>query len=110
MQFHQGSKLKKIIDNSELTIAQIVEQSKVSKGTLYNFFEYEEITRKKIAPILEVLGVDINSFYLSPSIANDAPAAYGYKAMYESLLRENELLKKQLADKEEIIALLKSKK
>jgi hypothetical protein len=110
MQFHQGSKLKKIIDNSDLTIAQIVELSKVSKGTLYNFFDYEEITRKKIAPILEVLGVDINDFYLSPSVVNEGNTAYGYKAMYEALLRENELLKKQLADKEEIISLLKSKK
>lgn len=109
MQFHQGSKLKKIVETGSLTIAEILNKSGISRGTLYNFFDYEEITRKKIKPVLDALQVDIDSFYNSPNVVKEDAAAYGLQATIDGLKREIELLKQQIETKDEIIELLKSK-
>jgi len=108
-QQHSGSKLKKLIEKSGLTIKEILDKSGISRGTLYNFFDYEDIPRKKLLPLLEVLQVDADEFYFVKNYANDDGNTYGLKAENEALRRELELLKQQLEAKEEIIQLLKNK-
>lgn len=88
MQFHQGSKLKKIVEKSGLTISQIVETSGVSKGTLYNFFDYEEITRKKLTPVLEALNYDVDQFYSSKNIVMEGSAGYGLQLQIEAMKKK----------------------
>ena len=113
MQLHQGSKLKKIIEKSDFLIKDISENTEVAVSSLYDMFAKQEILPSKIRPILKLLGVtfyEFYGFYEQNNLLKDDPAPYGYKEQCEALQRENDLLKTKLADKDEIIALLKSKK
>jgi len=113
-QFHQGVKLKKIVEKSGTTIKELLKKSGISRGTLYNFFEYEDIPRKKLSPLLEVLEVDPDVFYGFRK-ADDIESVSAEKDIdklkleVDSLKRERELLQQLLQDKEDIILLLKNK-
>ena len=104
MQFHQGSRLKKIIEKSGLTVKEIIDKSGVNRATLYNFFNYDEIQRKKLLPVLEVLNMSYDNFLSDQPNGNSND---NLKNQIESLKMEVELLREQLAAKDEIINLLK---
>lgn len=109
MYFHHGQKLRKLVERSPKTIVQIVEQSGITRSSLYNFFDYEEIPRKKLTPVLAALEIDMDAFLAGRFIAEEEQPAYTMPEVIEALRREIELLKQQIAAKDEIIALLKSK-
>jgi hypothetical protein len=109
-QFHQGMRLKKLIDNSHLLLTDIAEKTKMQRGSLYYMFDKEEILRSKILPILKVLEISPDDFYNQNSLVEDPQAAFGIKAENEALKRENELLRAQVKQLNEIIDLMKRKK
>lgn len=62
MQCHQGLQLRNLIVKSNIKIKELIQESGVNRGSLYNFFGYEEIPRKKIEPLLMVLKVSYEEF------------------------------------------------
>lgn len=62
MQFHQGSRLKKIIEKSGKKKVEIIAESGVSNGTLYKMFELSELEKLKILPILKAVGLTYDEF------------------------------------------------
>jgi predicted transcriptional regulator len=62
MAFHQGSRLKKIIEKSDFNISQIVKKSGIANSSIYGMFEKEELVRSKILPILDVLKMTYEEF------------------------------------------------
>ena len=108
-QAHQGSRLQNFIEKSPVTIVEILKQTGIAKSSLYDLFKKEELLQSKILPILELINIDADQFYGKLEL-NDGETPYGLKVENELLKTEIELLKKQLADKEEIIELLKSKR
>jgi len=47
MSVHHGHRLKFLIEKKKGNIAQIAANLNVARGTLYNYFEQEEIPKKK---------------------------------------------------------------
>jgi len=111
MQLHQGMRLKKIISESRYKVKEISELSEVPMSSLYDFFEKTELMPSRIRPILKLLNVSFSYFYSIKIYTNTAkPSDNTEGFVREALQKENELLRQQLADKEEIITLLKARK
>ena len=62
MQLQQGFKLKNLISKSGIKISEILDKSKVAHSSLYGMFNKDEIERKKVMPILKVLGISYEDF------------------------------------------------
>jgi AcrR family transcriptional regulator len=104
MQFHQGSRLKHLIEKSGMTVAEVSRILDVARTSLYNLFEKKELLRSQSEPILKIIQVDPESFYGHKKEVGELESV-----TIEALKREIELLKEQLAAKDEIILLLKTK-
>lgn len=106
---HQGSKFKYLADRSGKTNADIAKLSGLSEGTIYNYFREEFIPSKNLKKICDAMGWELQIFYKSENLASEKEPVYGLQSHIESLQKEIELLKQQLAAKDEIIELLKAK-
>lgn len=60
MSVHHGHRLKSLIEKKKGNIAQIAVNLNVARGTLYNYFEQEEIPKKKLLKVCVAAGIDIN--------------------------------------------------
>ena len=110
MQFHEGMRLKNFIEKSHLEVKEIALKADIPRTTLYGMFEKKELLRSKVEIILAVLKVPVNKFY---TLSNDLLEDDGG----QDFLNENSqlrqiinLLKKQIEQNEEVIALLKKRK
>lgn len=106
---HQGFRLKKFIDTSDKTITDIVKEIGISRATLYNWFETDELLLSKIRPVLQVIGVSENDFIAGFNEVNEPPANYGLQALVDQLRGENERLQQQVKQQQEMIEILKAK-
>jgi transcriptional regulator with XRE-family HTH domain len=106
---NQGAKFKFLAERSGKTNADIAILSGISEGTVYNYFREEEINSKNLKKICLAMGWNLQDFYKTEKLLEDESPGYGLKYEVEALKREVELLKQQLAAKEEIIELLKTK-
>ena len=104
----QGFRLKKFIEQKQVPITEIVEKLGISRATIYNWFEQDELLLKKIQPVLDIIGVSAAEFMALP-LVEDPQAKYGLQALVDSLTRENEILKQQVQQLQDMVALLKSK-
>lgn len=110
--FHHGLRLKRLIENSGKSISAIATKSGVVRASIYNYFTYEDLPRKKIKPLLEVLKIDVDNFYNEKkfeSIVNEREHPYGLHEKVKDLEDQIVMLREQLADKNEIIQFLKTK-
>lgn len=104
---HQGSKLRYLIEHSGKTKAEVALLSGISDASLYTYMGSDEINSKKLKKICIAMGWELKIFY------EDNKNLHTYAANYneiDALKREIELLKDTLANKDEIISLLKSKR
>ena len=86
MKFHQGQKLKNLIEKSNYTLVKIIELTGIKPGSFYLLFAKEkDIPLSKLEPILQVIGITTNEFFgtIAPVAVND----------YEAVKLENEALK-----------------
>lgn len=109
-QYHQGSRLKKFVDKSEYTLKEISEKSDVPTSSIYDMFKKSELLPSKFLPLLKVMGVTMLEFEGKRSKGEEVDIIQKMTLEIESLKRENELLKQQIASKDEIIQLLKLKR
>jgi predicted RNase H-like nuclease (RuvC/YqgF family) len=63
MQFHQGTRLKKIISNKKIEYDLIIEKTGMSRSTFFRMLNQEQIKYKVINVILKIIGVEIPEFY-----------------------------------------------
>ena len=104
MQVNQGSRLKNYIEKSAFTIQEICDNANVPYSSLYDMFKRSELLPSKVRPVLRLLNVSFAEFY---GFENPDETAAPPPDETTVLKRENELLRRQLVDKEEIIYLLK---
>lgn len=112
MQFHQGLRLQNLIEKSSYSITKITTKTGIAKSSLYDIFKRDELLPSKIRPILDLLNVSFFDFYgftTNGFVVNEDQIPYGLREQVALLKEQVESLKKQLADKEEIIELLKQK-
>ena len=110
MQFHHGSRLKKIVDNHKLTTQEISKKSGIASSSLYDMFKKEELLRKTVEPVLKVLEVAESDFFNSNSRVDDPQAVYGMQLELEAMKRENQLLRDQVAQLTKLLNQRKRKK
>ena len=106
---HQGAKLKYYVDRQKLTNEEIARLAGVSEATLYSYFNKEEINSIKLKKIAKVLNIDYKEFEENETVVKEPEPSYTTK-LIEQLNKQIELLEQQVADKNEIIELLKSRK
>jgi transcriptional regulator with XRE-family HTH domain len=104
---HQGTKLKFLIERSGKTKADVALLSGISDASLYTYMNSEEINSKKLKKICDVMGWELKLFYEDNKNLHTVTANY---SEIDALKREIELLKDTIANKDEIIKLLKQTK
>lgn len=60
---NEGYRLKYILEKSGNSLITIAERAGIARATLYNYFSYEEIPRKKLASILTAAGIPEVNFW-----------------------------------------------
>lgn len=110
--FHQGNRLRWLIENSIVKIADISEKSNIPVSSLYDLYKKEDIPRAKLEALCKVMEWDIKQFYPELFTGVEEPAA-----SYEILKERAKSLEQMIKDKEviiiqqtEIIELLKKSK
>ena len=109
MQFHQGFRLKHLVAKSGKGVKELATQAGISRTTIYDYYKKEELLRSTVAPVLAALNIDPDVFYGIKNEVGEDVAAYKIDTL-AGLRREIELLKQQVAAKDEIIELLKKSK
>ncbi len=84
MAFHQGLRLKKFIEKSDYKILDVVKKTGIANSSLFDIFKKEELSRSKILPILNLIGMTYEDF-----IGNATSTELA------DLKKENELLKNE---------------
>jgi DNA-binding Xre family transcriptional regulator len=109
MPIHQGKKIKKAVDESKLRVMDIAAKAGIPISSLYDIFKKEDIPRKKLKKLCEVLELSLDEMYFESQEISEP----FQKVINPELLRltaENELLKKRIEDLERIINLINESK
>lgn len=110
MSVHHGHRLKYLIEKNKGNIVQIAEKLNVARGTLYNYFEQEEIPKKKLLKVCEAAGIDINELLDNQEMQE--PAA-DYRVLQERVRSLEQMIHDKdviILSQQEIIDLLKKQK
>jgi hypothetical protein len=107
---HQGKIIKAAVDASKSRVHDIARMAKVPVSSLYDIFRKEDIPRKKLERLCEVLELNFEETYFGPQTILDPQLVYVLKADFEALEKENDLLNKRIADLERIISLMDKNK
>lgn len=110
MSIHHGARLLKLIEKSGKEITDIAKKTGVVRGSIYNYFDYEDLPRKKVKPILDYLKIDIEDFYNEKNIVKEDEQPYTLRERIKDLESQVAVLKEQVADKNQIIAMMKAEK
>lgn len=113
--YHQGSRLKNLIEKSGKKTAKVAELSQVPRSSIYKMFEKPELLPGDIKPILEVIGITTEKFYAVRTLSkignselhDDGGEFYD---IVKALRAENAALKDQVETMKKYISLLESKK
>lgn len=105
---HQGKIIKAAVDASKLRVHDIASLAGIPVSSLYDIFKKEDIPRKKLEKLCEVLGLDFEETYFGTQITLDPEQQYVLKADFEALQKENEWLNKRISDLERIISLMET--
>jgi FtsZ-binding cell division protein ZapB len=62
MPFHQGSRIKNLIEKSQYKISDIIKKSGIAHSSIFDLFKKEEIVRSKLLPILDILKITYEEF------------------------------------------------
>ncbi len=103
---HQGKIIKTAVDASKLRVHDIARMAEIPVSSLYDIFKKEDIPRKKLEKLCEVLGLNFEETYFGSQTMLDPQHGYVLKADFEKLEKENDLLHKRIADLERIISLM----
>jgi DNA-binding Xre family transcriptional regulator len=107
MPIHQGKKLKKAVDDSKLRVKDIAEKAQIPISSLYDIFKKEDVPRKKLEKLCEVLEVNLDEMYFESQELSDPNALYEeLQNEIRQLKAENLLHKQRTADLEQIIRLM----
>jgi hypothetical protein len=85
MQFHQGTRLKKYIDESPYSQKKICELTETPTSSLQDLFKKDEIVNYRFKAILNFLEVSVGDFFKDNF----------YQSRDEKILNEIEALKKE---------------
>ena len=110
MQFHQGSRLKNLIEKSRITQKEISEKAKIAASSLNDLFKKDEILPSRIEKILEVINVSSDQFYKVRSNNLNDDGGVDFLSENAQLRQIINLLKRQVDQQEEVITLLKKRK
>lgn len=103
---HQGRKLKEAVDRSKLRIQDISKLSEIPVSSLYDIFKKEDVPRKKLYRLCEILELDSDEFYFPAQSMEDGSVSYITPDAHDKVLSENEHLKGRIIELERIIASL----
>ncbi len=103
---HQGRKLKDAVDRSKLRIQDISKLSEIPVSSLYDIFKKEDVPRKKLYRLCEILELDSDEFYFAPQNAEDGHLPIITPEAHEKIISENDHLKGRIVELERIIASL----
>ncbi|GEM_PF-2486650 len=120
-EIHIGSLLKKYVEDSDTNIQELAQNLEISRTHLYKIFRSEDVSTAMLkkfgnyynVPLLELLTDNmeiiqaINSIIINGNEKMKMRNADNSSNGNEQLMKEIELLKKIINDKEEIINLLK---
>ncbi len=116
--FNLEKKIKVLLTKNKISIENLAFSIGITKNTLLNVFKKNEINTKYLVKISEHFGMPMSYFFEdgdgSYNVANSQNGNGNKNTQIvnercNSLAIENEYLKKQIKDKEEIINLLKNK-
>lgn len=114
MQFHQGQRLRNLIEKKKIEQKQISELTGIPKSSLTEILKREEIMLSKLQKILKVLDVTQEDFFNTNYKADSEPPRKNINQLIEEneiLRRENnQLLKDKIALQADIIELQKGVK
>lgn len=96
MSLHQGNRLKSILERKGENLVQLAANLGVSRSTLYNYFEQEEIPRKKLLKICEAAGIDGSELNPANILNEDSP-------LYKGFIEKIRILEDQVRAKDIII-------
>jgi len=95
-----------LLERQKVNFVHLAKQLNISRATLYNYFETEEIPRKKLEKVCTAAGIDVNEIYQSE--VNDPAAELRAKVKtLEEMVRDKEVI---IVQQREIIELLKKSK
>jgi predicted transcriptional regulator len=106
MPIHQGRMLKDAVDRSKLRIQDISKLSGIPVSSLYDIFKKEDVPRKKLYKLCEILELDSDDFYFAPNNADEGKMPIITPEAHEKIIGENEQLKGRIVELERIIASL----
>lgn len=110
MSLHQGYRLRFLLEERKINIVHLSDKLGLSRSTIYNYFEMEEIPRKKLLPICRETGIEINDVLFASSV-NESKTEY--QKMQERVKSLEQMLKDKeviIINQQEIIDLLKQSK
>jgi hypothetical protein len=103
---HQGKIIKAAVDASKLRVHDIAQLAKIPVSSLYDIFKKEDIPRKKLERLCEVLELNFEETYFGTQTILDPEQEYVPKADMDKVVVENDYLKLRVADLERIISLM----
>jgi hypothetical protein len=103
---HQGRKLKEAVDRSKLRIQDISKLSEIPISSLYDIFKKEDVPRKKLYKLCEILELDSDDFYFPTQTMEDGQPPYVTPEAHDKVIAENDHLKGRIVELEKIIASL----
>jgi DNA-binding Xre family transcriptional regulator len=107
---HQGKIIKTAVDASKLRVNDIARMAKIPVSSLYDIFKKEDIPRKKLERLCEVLELNFEETYFGSQTMLDPELVYVLKADMDKVVFENDFLKKRVTDLERIISLMDGSK
>lgn len=119
MAIHRGAYVRKLIEESELTITEIADRLSVGRNTLYRWMENDRLPLTKMLKLAEVLSVDITPDFpkagklkgheKSSATETQQEEEISVKAKYLSLLEKHAQLLEEISVLKEEISRYKSK-
>lgn len=105
MAIHHGKILEEAIRSRGFALTSVAKQLQISRKTLYNYFEQDDLPLQKIALFDRILGLGLSSkypelsnYYTLPSegvVADQGQAEYWKKKYIELLEKYTQLLEGQ---------------
>ncbi len=107
---HQGKIIKAAVDASKLRVHDIARLAEIPVSSLYDIFRKEDIPRKKLERLCEVLNLNFEETYFGTQTMLDPDLVYVPKADMDKVVFQNDFLKQRVADLERIISLMDGSK